>query len=62
MKWAAIVLGSIVVQVFAGIFGHDAPYIGLVHGLNAFILAGSAGFAGRQAKAAETSVPATAVA
>jgi hypothetical protein len=61
VKWAAIVLAAIVVQVFAGIFGPDAPYIGLIHGLNAFILAGSAGFASRQAKAAETGAPATTV-
>jgi H+/Cl- antiporter ClcA len=59
VKLASIVLGSIVVQVFAGILGHDAPYIGMIHGLNAFILAGSAGFASRQAKAAETGALAT---
>ncbi len=62
VKWAGIVLASIVVQVFAGILAHDAPYIGLIHGLNAFILAGSAGFASRQAKAAEVGAPATTVA
>ena len=59
VKWAGIVLASIVVQVFAGILAHDAPYIGMIHGLNAFILAGSAGFASRQARAAETGAPAT---
>jgi hypothetical protein len=62
VKWAGIVLASIVVQVAAGLIGHDAPYIGMIHGLNAFILAGSAGFASRQAKAAETGAPNTAVA
>ena len=62
VKLAAIVLGSIVVQVFAGILGHDAPYIGMIHGLNAFILAGSAGMASRLAKSAETGVPQATVA
>jgi hypothetical protein len=62
VKWAGIVLASIVVQVLAGLFAPDAPYIGMIHGLNAFILAGSAGFASRQAKAAEVGAPATTVA
>jgi hypothetical protein len=57
VKWAGIVLASIVVQVAAGLLGHDAPYIGMIHGLNAFILAGSAGFASRLAKDAQTAAP-----
>ncbi len=59
VKWAGIVLGSIVVQVAAGILAHEAPYIGMVHGLNAFILAGSAGYASRLAKDAMTGAPTT---
>ena len=59
VKWAGIVLGSIVVQVLAGIIAHDAPYIGMIHGLNAFILAGSAGYASRLAKDALTNAPTT---
>jgi hypothetical protein len=62
VKWAGIVLASIVVQVAAGLLGHGAPYIGMIHGLNAFILAGAAGFASRQARTAETGAPATTVA
>ena len=54
VKWAGIVLGSIAVQITAGILAHEAPYIGMIHGLNAFILAGSAGYASRLAKDAET--------
>ena len=30
------------VQVFLGLFGHESAYFGLLHGLNAFILLGSA--------------------
>jgi hypothetical protein len=62
VKWAGIVLGAIVVQVFLGVFGHESAYIGALHGLNAFILLGSAGMAARQAKAAETAAPSTTVA
>ncbi len=62
VKWAAIVLAAIVVQVFLGIFGHESAYIGALHGLNAFILMGSAGNAARLAKAADATTPSTPVA
>ena len=38
VKWAAIVLGLVVLQVALGIFGHETPYSGLLHGFNALIL------------------------
>jgi hypothetical protein len=38
VKWAAIVLGLVVLQVALGIFGHETAYSGLLHGLNALIL------------------------
>ena len=38
VKWAGIVAVSIIVQVLAGIWGEDAPWVGLIHGLNAFAL------------------------
>jgi heme A synthase len=47
VKWAAIVLGLVVLQVFLGIFGHETPYAGLLHGLNALILFSVALVAGR---------------
>ena len=62
VKWAGIVLGAIVVQVLLGVFGHESAYIGMLHGLNAFILLGSAGMAARHAKAAETGTPSSTVA
>jgi hypothetical protein len=57
VKWAAIVLGAIVLQVFLGIFGHESAYMGMLHGLNAFVLLGSAGMAARLAKSAEVDSP-----
>jgi hypothetical protein len=50
VKWAAIILGSVVVQVIAGMTSGSAPAIGLIHGLNAFILFWAAIMAGRAAK------------
>ena len=53
VKWAAIIAVSIVVQVLAGILSSDSPYLGLVHGLNAFILFGAALMAARSARVAK---------
>ena len=38
VKWAAIIVGSVVIQVMAGYSAADAPWVGLIHGLNAFAL------------------------
>ena len=38
VKWAAIVFVLVLVQMAAGMAGEDAPWLGLVHGLNAFAL------------------------
>jgi hypothetical protein len=54
VRVAAIVLAAIVVQVFLGIFGHESAYIGMFHGLNAFILFGSAMYAARLARTTDT--------
>ncbi len=48
VKWAGIVLGLVVLQVALGIFGHETPYSGLLHGLNALILFTVALLAGRR--------------
>ena len=37
-KWAGIVLGLVVLQVFLGLMGHETAWSGLLHGLNALIL------------------------
>jgi hypothetical protein len=38
VKWAAIIVGSVILQVGAGMSAGDAPWVGLIHGLNAFAL------------------------
>ena len=59
VKWAAIIFVSIVVQVAAGLTAEDWPYLGLVHGLNAFILFGSALAAAKAARPEPVTVTAT---
>ena len=48
-RWALYVLGVIIVQVVLGVSQGDVPYLGLLHGLNAFILFAVALLAGRRA-------------
>jgi len=48
-RWALYVLGLIVVQVFLGGLQEDVPFLGLLHGANAFALLGVAAWAGRRA-------------
>jgi hypothetical protein len=52
VKWAAIVLVSVIVQVVVAYAGYDAPIVGLIHGLNAFVLFSTAIMAARAARAA----------
>lgn len=60
VKWAAVVVVSVLVQVGAGMGGEDAPWLGLVHGLNAFALFSVAIVAARAAHpSAQTAVTAT---
>jgi hypothetical protein len=49
VKWAGLVLILVVIQVAAGLAGEDAPWLGLVHGLDAFALFAAALFAARAA-------------
>jgi hypothetical protein len=51
-KWAGLTLLFVVLQVTFGIFGHEFPYVGFLHGLNALILFSVATQAGRNANAA----------
>jgi hypothetical protein len=50
VKWAAIIVVSVVVQVIAGYSSSDAPWVGLIHGLNAFVLFAAALMAARAAR------------
>ncbi len=63
VKWAAIVAVSITVQVMVGIMAQDLPALGLIHGLNAFILFGAALMAAKCAKGtgADANAPAAAM-
>jgi hypothetical protein len=45
VRWAGLVLLLVVVQVTLGLLGHEVPAVGALHGLNALLLFGSAGYA-----------------
>ena len=49
VTWAAIVVGVAALQIVLALFSFEAPWLGIVHGLNAFALAGVAGRAASQA-------------
>jgi hypothetical protein len=59
VRWAAIILASIVIQVGAGLAAGGAPWVGLIHGLNAFALFSVAIVAARAAHPGQTAVVAT---
>jgi len=59
VKWAAIVLAAVVIQVLLGLFGHGAPALGALHGINALIVFGSAVMAAMHARRGDTTGPAT---
>ena len=52
VKWASITFGVLLLQVALGYAGHGLPWIGVLHGLNAFALAGVASVAMRKAREA----------
>ncbi len=52
VKWAAIVFGVALLQVLLAFGAFGLPVIGLLHGLNAFALAGVASLAAKQASTA----------
>lgn len=51
-KWAAITFGLVALQFALAAVSFGVPFIGLLHGLNAFALAAVAGVAGRRAQTA----------
>ncbi len=58
VRWAAIVLTLIAVQVALGMFGRGLTLLALLHGLNAVILFGTALLAGQRAfRAGSSSAP-----
>lgn len=49
---AGIVVALVALQIVLGLVSFPVPAIGLLHGINAFAIAGVAGYAGRQAEEA----------
>ena len=57
---ALLVVLVVAIQVFLGIFAHDMALLGVLHGVNAFVLAGVASAAAARASRPEAAaVPAT---
>lgn len=50
-KWAGLVFGSIVFQVFIAIMAFSTSILGVLHGINAFVLFGLALMAARRVEA-----------
>lgn len=40
VKWAAMMLGSVVIQVLIGVLGQDLPFLGVIHGVLALAIFG----------------------
>ena len=59
-KWALYVLGIIVIQVVLGVSQGNVPFLGLLHGANAFALLVVAFLAGRRASSTSAAVTAEA--
>ena len=59
VKWAGFVLIAVVLQVTFAIIAFSVPAIGLLHGLNAFVVLGTAALASRRASGAPTAAVAT---
>jgi hypothetical protein len=54
VKWAGYTLIAVVVQVLLGMFAHELPWLGMLHGLNALVLFGVAVTAGRRVGSTRT--------
>jgi hypothetical protein len=49
VRWAAIILADLVLQVVLALVSFDVPLIGLLHGLNAMVVAAAGSLAARAA-------------
>jgi hypothetical protein len=58
VKWALITFGVVVLQILFAFVGFVSPILGLLHGINAFAVAGVASVAMRKARLAEQAAPA----
>jgi len=59
VKWAGFVLLAVIVQITLAFLAFAAPVVGLLHGLNAFILLGTAAMASRRAATVSTAAAST---
>jgi len=50
VMWAAVAFGLTVLQVLLGLFGHDLPILGALHGINALLIFGVAVMAAMAAR------------
>ena len=57
IRWAALVLLTVVVQVTLGLMGHEAAIFGMLHGVNALVLFSVAVYAGVRATRTPPPVP-----
>jgi hypothetical protein len=57
-RWALYIIGLVVLQVVLGIAQDEVPYLGLLHGLNAFALLAVAVLAARRATLSTAGSPA----
>jgi hypothetical protein len=57
VKWALIIVGLVILQIALAFIAYGAPIVGMLHGLNALILLGAAGFTARRAKLAAAVTP-----
>ena len=62
VKWAGFVLLAVILQVALAFTAFGVPAVGALHGINAFVVMGLAGYAGRRAAEAPTTESATPVA
>ena len=50
VMWAGITVGLVALQVLLGLFGHDVPFLGALHGINALLIFGVAVMAAMAAR------------
>ncbi|MGZ5422477.1 MAG: hypothetical protein ACXWDF_09915 [Aeromicrobium sp.] len=58
-KWAAVILVAVIAQVLLGIFGHELPALGILHGVNALFILAAASMAGQRVGSASSARVAT---
>jgi hypothetical protein len=60
VMWAGLILLDVILQVMLGIFGHEIPAVGALHGINALILFGLAVMAVMRSREPAAPAPGTA--